>query len=90
MTRTRPRSLARAGPLRDTAGDLGEAGRAIAGQIAWDSERHAFYPDRLDGVDVFKLENDRRGSIYLSERVVSAIEAAPLVGSGFRLVWTDE
>jgi hypothetical protein len=55
-----------------------------------DIEKHVFYPDRLQAVDVFKLENMRRGSTYLSERVVRAIEAAPLVGYGFRLVWTDE
>lgn len=55
-----------------------------------DIEKHVFYAERLHGVNVFKLENMRRGSIYLSERVVRAIEAAPLVGYGFRLVWTDE
>jgi len=55
-----------------------------------DIKRHVFYPDRLEGIDVFKLENMRRGSTYLSARVMRAIEAAPLVGYGFRVVWTDE
>jgi hypothetical protein len=55
-----------------------------------DIEKHAFFPDRLRGVNAFKLENMRRGSTYLSGNVVSAIKAAPLVGYGFRLVWTDE
>jgi hypothetical protein len=64
--------------------ELFESGRIM------DIEKHVFYPDRLRGVDVFKLQNMRRGSTYLSERVVRAIEAAPLVGYGFRLVWTDE
>jgi len=55
-----------------------------------DIVKHAFNADRLQGVDVLKLENDRRGPIYLGERVVSAIEAAPLIGYGFELLWTDE
>jgi len=53
-------------------------------------DKHVFHPNRLQGIDIFKLENMRRGSTYLSERVVRAIEAAPLVGYAFRLVWTDE
>lgn len=55
-----------------------------------DIETHVFRGERLKGVDVFKLANDRRGSTYLSDRIVRAIEMAPLVGYGFRLVWTDE
>jgi hypothetical protein len=64
--------------------ELFESGRIM------DIEKHVFFAERLQGVDAFKLANDRRGPIYLSGRVVGAIHAAQLVGHRFRLVWTDE
>jgi hypothetical protein len=39
-----------------------EVERFESGRIM-DIEKHAFYADRLEGVDLFKLENDRRGPI---------------------------
>jgi hypothetical protein len=64
--------------------ELFESGRIM------DIEKHVFFAERLQGVDAFKLANDRRGPIYLSGRVVGAIHAAQLVGHRFRLVWADE
>ena len=53
-------------------------------------EKLAFLADRLQGLNVFKMAQDERGPLYLRDAFVRAIEATPLVGYGFRLVWTNE
>ena len=48
---------------------------------------HVFRPERLQGVRAFKVPELLRGSVFVTDEVVSAAEAARLDGVGFRLVW---
>lgn len=48
---------------------------------------HVFRPERLQGVHAFKVPELLRGSVFLTDEVVSAAQAAGLRGVGFRLLW---
>ena len=49
--------------------------------------RHAFRPDVVSGVDIFKIANLRMSSTYVSGRFVEKVKAAGLRGLVFNKVW---
>lgn len=51
---------------------------------------HVFFPSIVEGVDVFKLAEERAGSIYLSERFVQRWQQAKLKGLDFKLAWDSD
>jgi Immunity protein family (Imm11) len=62
--------------------------RFAGGRIA-DIQRHVFHPDRVAGVEIFKLPQMPRGWLYLSADFVDRVQSAGLRGVGFDLVWTE-
>jgi uncharacterized protein DUF1629 len=48
---------------------------------------HVFRAERLRGVHAFKVPELLRGSVFVTDEVVSAAQAARLGGVGFRLAW---
>lgn len=50
--------------------------------------RHAFRPDVISGVDLFKIPNLRVSPTYVSERFVERVKAAGLRGLVFNKVWS--
>jgi hypothetical protein len=52
--------------------------------------RHVFLPSVVEGVDIFRQKEDRRGSIYLSERFLQRWKKAKLKGLDFKLVWDSD
>jgi Immunity protein family (Imm11) len=62
--------------------------RFAGGRIA-DIQRHAFHPDRVAGVEVFRLPQMPRGWLYLSGDFVDRVQSAGLRGVGFDLVWAE-
>ena len=50
--------------------------------------RHAFRPDIIAGVDIFKIPNLRVSPAYVSERFVERVKAARLRGLVFSKVWS--
>ena len=62
--------------------------RFTGGRIA-DIQRHVFHPDRVAGVEIFRLPQMPRGWLYLSGDVVDRVQSAGLRGAGFDLVWAD-
>jgi hypothetical protein len=51
---------------------------------------HVFFPEVIQGVDVFKLAEKRAGSIYLGERFVQRWKQAKLKGLDFKLAWDSD
>jgi hypothetical protein len=60
--------------------------RFTSGRIA-DIQRHVFHPDRVAGVEVFRLPQTPRGPLCLSGDFVDRVHSAGLRGAGFDLVW---
>ena len=52
--------------------------------------KHVFDPRAIADVEIFKLEEMPRGSLYLTGPVVDLIERANLDGTDFELVWSDD
>ncbi len=52
--------------------------------------RPVFIPSLVEGVDVFRLDVERAGEIYLSERFVQRWKQAKLKGLDFTLVWDSD
>lgn len=50
--------------------------------------RHAFRPDVISGVDIFKIPSLRVSPTYVSERFVERVKAAGLRGLVFNRVWS--
>ncbi|MBI5161266.1 MAG: hypothetical protein HY996_07625 [Micrococcales bacterium] len=50
--------------------------------------RHAFRPDVISGLDIFKIPSLRVSPTYVSERFVERVEAAGLRGLVFNKVWS--
>lgn len=48
---------------------------------------HVFRPERVQGVHAFKVPDLLRGSVFVTDEVVSAVQEAALQGVGFRLLW---
>lgn len=48
---------------------------------------HVFRPNSVRGVQAFKVPQLLRGSVFVSDEVVSAARGAGLQGVGFRQVW---
>jgi hypothetical protein len=51
---------------------------------------HVFIPEKVKGVDIFKLVAARAGDIYLSERFLQRWKQAKLKGLDFYLIWDSE
>lgn len=51
---------------------------------------HVFFPSVVEGIDIFRQKETKRGSIYLSERFVQRWKKAKLKGLDFRLAWDSE
>jgi hypothetical protein len=51
---------------------------------------HVFIPEKVKGVDIFKLVAARAGGIYLSERFLQRWKQAKLKGLDFYLIWDSE
>lgn len=51
---------------------------------------HVFLPEKVDGVDIFKLPARRAGGIYLSERFLQRWKEAKLKGLDFYVIWDSE
>lgn len=52
--------------------------------------KHVFDPGAIADVEIFKLEEMPRGSLYLTGPLVDLIERVGLVGTDFELVWGDD
>jgi uncharacterized protein DUF1629 len=48
---------------------------------------YVFRPDRVRGHRAFKVPELLRGSVFVTDEVVSTAKAAGLTGVGFRMVW---
>ena len=53
-------------------------------------DKHVFIPSIVEGVDIFRQKQERRGSIYLSERFLQRWKKAKLKGLDFKLVWDSD
>jgi hypothetical protein len=51
---------------------------------------HVFLPEKVDGVDIFKLPARRAGGIYLSEGFLQRWKQAKLKGLDFYLIWDSK
>jgi hypothetical protein len=51
---------------------------------------HVFIPEKVKGVDIFKLPDERSGGIYLSERFLQRWKEAKLKGLDFYVSWDSE
>jgi hypothetical protein len=51
---------------------------------------HVFMPEKVEGVDIFKLAAPRAGGIYLSERFLRRWKQAKLKGLDFYLAWDSD
>jgi hypothetical protein len=51
---------------------------------------HVFLPEKVEGVDIFKLPARRAGDIYLSERFLQRWKQAKLKGLDFYVIWDSE
>jgi hypothetical protein len=51
---------------------------------------HVFVPEKVEGVDIFKLAAPRAGGIYLSERFLQRWKQAKLKGLDFYLAWDSD
>jgi len=52
--------------------------------------KYVFVPDALDSLDIFKIDNVRLSSIFVSQRFVESWHCLGFKGLDFKLVWTDE
>lgn len=52
-------------------------------------KEYVFMPDALDGLDIFKIDNVRVSSTFVSQRFVDTWQSLGLQGLEFKLVWTD-
>ncbi len=52
--------------------------------------KHVFDPRAIADVEMFKLTEMPRGSLYLTDPVVELIESSGLGGTGFELVWSGD
>jgi hypothetical protein len=62
--------------------------RFSSGRIA-DIQRYAFHPERVAGVEIFRLPQTPRGPLCVSGEFVERVRAAELRGADFQLVWAD-
>lgn len=53
-------------------------------------ETHVFFPSVVEGIDIFRQSEEKRGAIYLSERFVSRWKQANLKGLDFTLAWDSD
>lgn len=49
--------------------------------------RHAFHPDVVEGVDVFRIPQMRSSPIFVSDRFADRVRSSGLTGTGFEPVW---
>ena len=49
--------------------------------------KHVFRPERIAGLPVFKLANDRRGPMYFDQRFVDRWRESGLTGLEFKQLW---
>ncbi len=66
-----------------------ECARFDDGRI-FDIERHSFFPEKLPGLIIFKLEQHPLGSVYVTEPFVQRVKSTGLKGFGFQLVWSND
>lgn len=52
--------------------------------------RHAFDAAVIADVEIFKLTEMPRGSVYLTGDAVEVIQQSGLAGTDFELVWSDD
>lgn len=50
-------------------------------------DRHAFHPEAVRGIEVFRIPQMPRGWLYLSDRFVDRVHEAGLRGTDFPAVW---
>jgi len=51
---------------------------------------HVFSADAIENIEIFKLKEMPRGSLYLTGHIVETIESNGLEGTDFELLWSDE
>lgn len=49
--------------------------------------RYAFTGDHLDGEGIFRVPQLIKSAVFVTERIVNAVEQSNLKGVGFRLLW---
>ena len=54
------------------------------------ADKHVFIPSVVEGVDIFRQKQERRGPIYLSERFLQRWKKAKLKGLDFKLAWDSD
>ena len=53
-------------------------------------KRHVFFPQVVEGVDIFRQADEPTGVIYLSERFLQRWKKAKLKGLDFKLAWDSD
>ncbi|HRI70536.1 MAG TPA: hypothetical protein PK156_40165 [Polyangium sp.] len=53
-------------------------------------ETHVFFPSVVEGIDIFRQSEEKRGMIYLSERFLARWKQANLKGLDFILAWDSD
>ena len=57
----------------------------------WRVDRHVFVPERLKGINLFRLpEYENGGPIYVSDAFRQLVFDSGLTGLGFKLVWSTD
>ena len=53
-------------------------------------DNHVFIPSVVEGVDIFRLREEKSGAIFLGERFLQRWKQAKLKGLDFKLAWDSE
>ena len=53
-------------------------------------EKYEFFENVVKGYDIFKITDDKCGSIFVSDRFVQTVERSKLKGFRFELAWDSE
>lgn len=54
------------------------------------ARHHVFFPSMVEGVDIFRLKEEKAGSIYVGEKFLQRWKQAKLKGLDFYLAWDSE
>ncbi len=54
-----------------------------------DVQRYAFRPEPVQGLALFKVPQLLRGSLFVGDEFVGAVQAAGLTGPEFTLLWSS-